>query len=65
MCSLTVIAWRYVSLNSATELYYYESSAGALFVAARIASVVWLNYAGRTTIKQVRDNPPPDPHPLN
>jgi hypothetical protein len=54
MCSLTVIAWRYNTVNSATELYYYESSAGALFVTIRIASVVWLNYAARTTVKQVR-----------
>ena len=35
MAAVTVVAWRFNTLNSATELYYYASSAGVLFVATR------------------------------
>ena len=44
MSCLTVVIWKHVSRNSATQIYYYESPAGIMYVCARCFALVWFWY---------------------
>jgi len=47
--TLTMVAWKHISRNMATELYHYESRAGVMYVLARVFALLWFWYSARTT----------------
>jgi hypothetical protein len=56
MSSLTVVVWKHVSRNSATQIYYYESPAGIMYVCARCFALVWFCYSAKTTMVRRNEN---------
>ncbi|GMI03728.1 hypothetical protein TrVE_jg3595 [Triparma verrucosa] len=54
MASLTVVVWRHMTKDSALQLYYFDSSAGWVYIGSRVTAFVWFLRCCRTTRKQFR-----------